>query len=343
MRNKNVLFLLIAVVCAGVAVYVLTRPPSAPQQPTMVTPVIPQTPEIKGKVLFSSQTSNGVLLDTFLLDLKTGEVASTTSIENSKVFHTSVGDAGQAVMVGTTKSILEKVTAKQIPLSQAFQIYKNNFNGSVESLDIASVAPLTAIDALDKRHPQLSPDGKTVLFMVKNPGSDLTSTTSTSTLAFSIYTNSTDTKQSTKLMNGAYPAWVTVFDFMYVAADGVHTYNIVNKVDKLVLPVNLLNNVKLAISHDRTMLALTIPDSGKVFLLKINSDMTLAHFKDIAATAFWSVFSPDDTQVLIQTQNATSKLPQIQIYSLDNLQQPFFTKELTNFNNESFFINDWVQ
>lgn len=328
----------------AVLVYVLTRPPAAPQQPLVVTPATSQqTPDIQGKVLFTAQAPSNVLPDTFLLDLKTGDVGSTTSFENSKILHVSVNDNGQAVLVGTTKPVMKQVTAKQIPLSKAFQVYKANFNGSITSLDIASATALTALDALDKRHPQLSPDGKVVLFMAKNPGADLTSTTSTSTLAFSIYANSLDTKQSTKLMNGAYPVWVTVFDFMYVAADGVHTYNIVNKVDRLVLPVALANNVKLSISNNRKLLALAMPNSGKVFLLTINSDMTLIHFKEIPATAFWSAFSPDDTQILVQTQNPTTKLPQIEIYSLDNPQQPFFTKDLTNFSNDSLFINDWIK
>lgn len=344
MRNRSLTWALLAILLAAVLLYYIFSNPSTPAP--VQQQVIETKPTASGKLFFTARTGNDFLPNTYLLDLVTGVMDSSKSMTDSKVIHPTIINDSQAVFVGTNKEMMNEAFSGNAGFGKAFQVFVAPFSGKIDSLDLKNATQVTSIDGTDKRNPQISADMKYVLTMVKDEGADLmaTSTEDITKFPFSVYLTSLDDKKTSKVATGAFPEWVNANSFLYVTSDGLHLYNVLSGKDTVAFQAELKNNTKIDVSNDGKLVALVVPDAQKVFILNYDSIQgTLSHKGDIDVLAYWAVFSPAGDQVLVQYQDQKQTSPEILVYNINNLKEPFLRKVLEGFNNDSLFINDWIK
>lgn len=157
-----------------------------------------------------------------------------------------------------------------------------------------------------------------------------------------------------RVTHGTFPYWSPDGDaLLFMRSDGLHVYDLKTQLEEQIYffrTRNATTAVKIGLSLDGSMLAISSPSTQEVFLYKVFSwePFQMDLFKTIRSdnrASFWPVFSPDNRFVVLQqidwdTVTRTSSNPRLVVYDLENFKGKTIAS-LADFNFDFAFTSDW--
>ena len=243
------------------------------------------------------------------------------------------------------------VTSKNSPNKEnefAFVARDLDGDSQVFTADLSSygVKQITSSDTELKLLPEWSPDGNMIAFSVggTRPGAD-----SSVPEDWKVYITDLDGREFF-ISNGIYPKWSPNGGYvLFMKNDGLYVHDINrreggNKVwntdDGL-----MYTGMKLDVSPDGKMIALSNVDKGKVVLIEVLSwyPFGLEMKEEISSYSFWPTFSSDSSYLAIQEVDGLNLLnPRLVVYDLDTLEREVVLN-LRGYIQEAMFISDWQE
>lgn len=296
----------------------------------------------RGEIYLSVATPDTIFPEPRVLEVQnaslTREGNSDTSIG---ILHSFSKDGSFVTFVGTKKSLVLNAEKGVGSLGEAIQIYTapSPSDAPLPTPDQAKL--MSNDDSLGKLTPAISPDGSTVLYVTKrNATSSLDS--------FVVHVTTSPIATTTTLFVGNMPKWYDNSTFVYVAGDGVRSYDFKNRVSQLLLPIVTAANTKIGLSPDNHWLAISNPDARKVYLYSLSGKLSAValHFThEFSMLGFWTVFSPDSQYIAIQSAdqvpNGGGMNPRIEFFDTTTFAQARSPIPLSPFLNERLFVTDW--
>ncbi len=154
---------------------------------------------------------------------------------------------------------------------------------------------------------------------------------------------------------GLQPKWVSPNQFVYVSSGAIRLHDLLTGADSIVdvlagvdgKVISIKPHMTLGVSPDGKMLAFSNPDALMIFLFEKEGDRFIQK-KSIKAHGFWPTFSPRGDILAVQTvrEISTQRInsePAIVFYDLTkDVPEVLKTRaDLSNYNNNLLFINDW--
>ena len=156
-----------------------------------------------------------------------------------------------------------------------------------------------------------------------------------------------------RLTHGTYPHWSPDGDkILFMRSDGLYLYNIIGKNETRIYAFDKKGSIslKIGLSPDGSMLAMSVPGAHSVPVFKIFSwdPFRMDAFKVIRSDSedfFWPVFSPDGRFLALQQTGWNNETqmrlnPRIVIYELETLMAKTIMS-LEKFNFDFAFNSDW--
>ena len=302
----------------------------------------PVTTEPSGKIYLTVGLPATSVLHSRVLDVVTGKITNEGIDESSLGYFYTFSRAGDMIaFVGTTKEMLDAAKAGTTSATSAFQLYHTSVAKPLPTPTHAQ--QVTQLVSGGLWSPSISPDGSRILYMTRAPV--ITETSSPADFTVHLTTSGADTE----LTHGNFAQWYTNTTFIYIAEDGVRTYDIATKQSILLLPMHTAANTKLALSPDGTLLSLSNPDARKVFIYKITTPLSLASLdllKELDTLGFWAVFSSDSHYITVQTaaeDPQTQQLtgPRLDFYNTQDFAPARESVPLHQFSNDSLWVSGW--
>lgn len=295
-----------------------------------------------GRIYLSLVRPNETRFYPYVLDVATRELRKIEDVGDAiMVLHNFNGDS--ASFVGTTVSEYEKEGGA---LNRALQFYVAPTTED-DVPTFADASQITNSDQYAKRAPDLSPDGKRLLYSVL-PRAD--SVVLDDAEAWDVYTVSTQGGTPEFVTRGVFPKWLNDDAFVVLKNDGLHMFDMRTGKDEIMWEIEgdaALSNMMLHVSENRRVIAWTAPDAGLLMVLRVHSLDPLEVSGDEIAEihGFWPVVSPNGDFVAIQTVDwgalETDPSPEIKIYDVDTLTLKGGIIDLSMFDQERMFMTDW--
>lgn len=228
-----------------------------------------------------------------------------------------------------------------------------NLNSATDKLrELRDVS--TKLTNITSDHKQLSSINNlgSILFTTANSGEGSAEIQSAENFTINHITSDGTVAELTK---GFAPKWVNDDYFIFLKNDGVYSYSINYKTEKLVYTLNMgedpvKSNFKLNVSKDGRFVAIPFPGLGRTFILGLQHvpEPTLNGMEMyVEIDGFWPTFSPDGEFLVVQgvdAKNITNDpKPYLNIWRTSDLSKVDINVDLDAYRQEAMFIDDWIQ
>ncbi len=303
------------------------------------------TVSLNGRIVISATVGNEVIPGLHVIDLSSRTIDAFPKNDEQIAYHFNTNGISSAY-VGTSLSDLKYALESDGDLTKAFQIHQIK-SAYPEDIVVSSNNRLTDNEITDKRFLSLSPDNNNLLFVTRDINPFEEDLEPSSFKDFQINSVNLDSQKTQVYFSGSSPVWIDSDKFAFTDPQGVKIYDVKSKKTETVFNSPLANNAKLDYSNSRNQILLTVPDMRKVFVIDADSSSEKygSILSELSELAYWAVFSPMDDMVAIQTTlpDATTT-PLLKFYSFSQLKFKKLDEiALTGFDNESFFLNQWIK
>lgn len=290
------------------------------------------------KVFFSSTSEENILPVQYYADLNTGGIdkANITS-DDGEYFYNISKLNDKAAFVGVSKSVIQDMFERGEEIGKAFQLYVGNVTDTQLPV-VADSQKITNTNIVSKISPKFSPSSNRVLYTVADD-----SILDKETIdPYSIRIVDLSTGKDEQLLDKATsPDWIDSDTFVYLSNKGLELYDLRDNSSVELLSFEGQINVKFDISESAKYIAVSVPDTSKVFVYEFEGK-TLKSFSEIQTRAYWVVFSPQENEILVQTvlDEKSNSGPKLGFYDLSgNVSRKDIM--LSGFRNDGLFINQW--
>ncbi len=260
------------------------------------------------------------------------------SKDETGYFHST--DGINTVFVGSTISELQKAINNDGKLGLAFQVYRTR-NKLNKSLPLPSDSEKITISSIaSKKNPTISENGMEIAYVTQAPIDPKKINTTFDDYKINIVES--DSKKEVSVSKGTNPIWIDNDNLIFLNQDGVNKYNIYSKEITLFIPLKSQPNFKFTLSNSKKILALSIPDSKKVFIYNLTDSPNVINSFD--SLAYWVVFSPDDKLIAVQSiknLDNNSSVPVIDFYTTKDYSKIEKQISLSGIDNNKLFFSAW--
>lgn len=290
---------------------------------------------------FSAAQAEDIVPTQYSIDLNTGEFLKIEKEgKNTGYFYNFNPTNNSAAHVNVSKDKLQELFDSESEIGTAFQVYFSKISGDFNFPTIEESKPITTNNLINKIGPKVSPDGNKVIYYTSESAK---AKNENDINAYSVHLVDLVLGKEIKILGqGTFlPNWIDKNEFLYLNAEGLNKFNLITQKSENLLDFAGQANVKYDASVSGKILAITFPDSRKVFIYKIVPG-GLENISEIESIAYWVNISPNEDEIVLQTtenEKITSK-PKLIFYNLEGDK----TREdilLKSFSNESLFINQW--
>lgn len=295
------------------------------------------------------------LVDLYNYDIKTN------------TFTKSFGDDEKIRLTGkesANKKMIAYVETSVDTTSNFFYPSKEYFQVEIYDKTTSETKKITNFTDLYKRLGDWSPDDTKIVFTALSDKDNFTEDIPLEDSSFfnpdawSVYVvdlNGT----VTKIDNGTSPLWMPDGkSVIYLKNDGIYAYyfdsQTAEKIYSSVWGDQASTNMKLGISREKNLLALSVPNNLRIYIFQIprtNLEHTIVISKSeeinlVEAFPFWPVFSPDGRYLVFQESDAKKEFggvptnPRLVAYDFEFSKKIVLT-DLKQFNFDSAFISYW--